>query len=129
MTYRELFALAQDKGYRLKMARDISDTGIISTEDYLWGDEAEVDGHYNADNIRENSYIEMCLIQKWLKDNYNCHIDPVTTVLENGDTVTEYRVLIIQKGNISGYFKRDFIETDLLIALRRALDLTEFDQP
>lgn len=70
-TYKEVFQLAQEKGYRISFADDVSDVGIIKVEDYLWGDEDEAKQTHSIQALLEISLIELTLIQKWLRDKHN----------------------------------------------------------
>lgn len=74
ITYKEVFQLAQDKGYRLRKARTISNDGTIKISDYAWGDEDEVKNHIRFEEILEDSLIELILIQRWLREKYKIDI-------------------------------------------------------
>lgn len=75
LSYKNVFQLAQDKGYRLKKGRTISNDGVINVTDYLWGDEFEVKNHIRKSEILEDSFIELSLIAKWLRESHNIDIE------------------------------------------------------
>ena len=84
MDYKTLFTLAQDKGYRISFGDTISDTGIINVNAYLWGDCEESKKAYSCQELLRRSYLEMCLIQKWLRDKYNIGVAASQFPVYNG---------------------------------------------
>lgn len=84
MTYKEVFQLAQDKGFVLTIAKSVGTTGdgkfVINVADYLW--------EYRNGEQMESTYIELCLIQKWLREEKS-----ISVVVSDTYVTQDYKVI------------------------------------
>jgi len=102
--YKEVFQLAQEKGYKL----NYPNASILTGE-----------------TLNCMVLLELTLLHKWLRDEFNCFIEPVTTIVnEFGKTETRYRILIVKSfPDKVGFSQREGMENDNLTATYEALKL------
>ena len=128
MTYKEIFKLAQDKGYRISFAGNISDVDIINIDDYLWGDCEESKKTHSYKALLTQSYIELALLQKWLREEYKLHIYIDTTPSFDQIHPSEWKASIKKpfspfKWTTGHYYLGDSYEEALLKAIYETLKL------
>ena len=109
MNYKEVFQLAQDKGYNPEYRVDLSPKEQMS----------QFADHYPS----EGRYIDLCLIQKWLRDEHKIEVEVGYTSSNEG---TSYRYGYGTIGKMNWIFPRDFkstYEEALLNGIYEALKL------
>ena len=123
MNYKILFTFAQDKGYIISFGDTVSDTGIINVNDYLWGDCEESKKTHSYQELLTLSYLEMCLIQKWLRDKHNIGVAASQFPVYNGKYGYQYGKTSISSGWTPCFEEGETYEKALSKGIYEALKL------